>query len=272
MEPIQAIILGIIQGLTEFLPVSSSGHLVIFQNIFGLKEGAVAFDINLHIGTLLVILICFRKEILSIIGSLFSCTNLLIKREQSISEIFKNPDFKLAFLIIAGSIPTGILGLMFHKIADDLFSSVTMVGIMLLCMGSILWLTRYLKTSSKDISGFRTKNALLIGLVQGIAIIPGISRSGSTIATGLYLGLDRETAARYSFLLSIPAIMGAEVLSLKSLPAGTLIPDNVTLLGMLASFIAGYSALKILLFIVKKGNLHFFAPYCWLAGVATLIL
>ena len=271
MEPIQAIILGIIQGLTEFLPVSSSGHLVIFQNIFGLKEGALSFDINVHIGTLLVVLICFRHEILSIIRSIFRCTNMLIKQKKSIHEIYSDPDFKLAFLIITGSVPTAILGLMFHSLADRLFSSVTMVGLMLICTGFILWFTRYLTKNERDINSFTIKNSLVIGLVQGFAIIPGISRSGSTIAAGLYLGLTRETAARYSFLLSIPAIMGAELLNIKNSPAGAMLPDKITLLGMLASFIAGYSALKVLLFIVKKGNMHFFAPYCWIAGIATLI-
>jgi len=271
MEPIQAIILGIIQGLTEFLPVSSSGHLVIFQNIFGLKEGALSFDINVHIGTLLVVLICFRHEILSIILSIFRCANILIKQKKSIPEIYSDPDFKLAFLIITGSVPTAILGLMFHSLADRLFSSVTMVGLMLICTGFILWFTRYLTKTEKNINGFTIKDSLVIGLVQGFAIIPGISRSGSTIAAGLYLGLNRETAARYSFLLSIPAIIGAEILNIKNLPVEAMLPNNITLLGIFASFITGYSALKILLFIVKKGNMHFFAPYCWIAGIATLI-
>ena len=271
MEPIQAIILGIIQGLTEFLPVSSSGHLVIFQNIFGLKEGALSFDINVHVGTLLVVLICFRKEILAIIVSIFRGMTQLIKKKKSISEIYKDPDFKLAFLIVAGSVPTGILGLMFHSLADSLFSSVAMVGLMLICTGFILWFTRYLQKTGRDIDNFGVKDSLIIGLIQGLAIIPGISRSGSTIAAGLYLGLNRETAARYSFLLSIPAIIGAEILNLKNLPAGSVIPDNITLLGMLASFITGYSALKVLLFIVKKGNMHFFAPYCWIVGIAALV-
>ncbi len=271
MEPIHAIILGIIQGLTEFLPVSSSGHLVIFQNIFNLKEGALFFDINVHLGTLLVVLICFRKDILSIILSFFRCTNMLIKQKKTMSEIYTDPDFKLAFLIITGSVPTAILGLMFHSIADRLFSSVTMVGGMLICTGFILWFTRYLTKSERNINTFTIKDSLVIGLVQGLAIIPGISRSGSTIAAGLYLGLGRETAARYSFLLSIPAIVGAEILNIKNLPVGAMLPDNITLLGILASFITGYSALKILLFIVKKGNIYWFAPYCWIAGIVTLI-
>ncbi len=270
MEPVQAIILGIIQGLTEFLPVSSSGHLVIFQNIFGLKEGALAFTINVHAGTLVAVLICFRKEILAIIISIFQGMSQLAGKEKSISELYEDPNVKLAFLIVAGSVPTGILGLMFHDLADTLFSSVSMVGLMLICTGFILWFTRYLQKTGRDIDGFVIKDSLIIGLIQGLAIIPGISRSGSTIAAGLYLGLNRETAARYSFLLSVPAIIGAEILNLKNLPAGSIMPDNITLLGILASFITGYSALKILLFIVNKGNMHFFAPYCWIVGVAAL--
>ncbi|MBW1941131.1 MAG: undecaprenyl-diphosphate phosphatase, partial [Deltaproteobacteria bacterium] len=167
---------------------------------------------------------------------------------------------------------------MFHQVADRLFSSVIIVGCMLIVTGFFLWATRWIQrdgTITPDLSikkeGFSMNKALVIGLVQGMAVIPGISRSGSTIVTGLFLGLNRETAARYSFLLSIPAIMGAEILSLKDSFSNPAIMDNVTLIGTFSSFVVGYAALRILLYLVKEGRLHFFAPYCWIIGIMAII-
>ena len=270
MDLFQAIILGVIQGLTEFLPVSSSGHLIIFQNLFGLNEPELFFDISVHVGTLAAIIIFFWKEIWAIIISLAHFIALALKKRISFSNVYKDKDAKLAVLIAIGSIPTGIIGILFHKIADTLFSSVVLVGFMLIVTGLLLWATRWVKKDRKNIDNFSAKDALIIGLVQGIAIIPGISRSGSTIAAGLFLGLNRETAARYSFLLSIPAILGAAVLSLNHLSAHIL-PLKVTLFGAVTSCIVGYWALKLLVKIVKHGRIQIFAPYCWAIGVLALI-
>ncbi|MCP4108926.1 MAG: undecaprenyl-diphosphatase UppP [Desulfobacteraceae bacterium] len=269
MNTIQAIILGIIQGLTEFLPISSSGHLVIFQHLFGMKEPALFFDISVHMGTLAAVIIFFRKDIWSIIISVVNSVGLVLKKQASLADVYKNPDIKLTLLIIIGSVPTAFLGLMFKEIADQLFSSVFIVGCTLIITGSFLWLTRLVKKNIKNIEKFSVKDALVIGVAQGIAIIPGISRSGSTIATGFFLGLDRETATRYSFLLSIPAILGAEILSLKDVSVHAI--DTTIILGTLTAGIVGYGALNLLVYMIKKGQLHIFAPYCWLAGVAALI-
>lgn len=271
MSSLQAILLGIIQGLTEFLPVSSSGHLVIFQHLFGLKEPAVSFNISVHVGTLIVVIIVFRREIWSILFSFVYSLILLFKKKRRFDDIIQDTDFKLSLLIITGSFPTAIIGLFFKSIADKLFSSIMLVGLMLIVTGFLLLLTRNLNKSRKGINLFSFKDAAIIGITQGLAIIPGISRSGSTIAAGLFLGLDRETAAKYSFLLSIPAIIGAEILNLRDFSAGALFADTTILFGVAASFITGYCALKLLLYIVKKGNLHLFAPYCWAAGVFVLI-
>ena len=273
MNSIEAIILGIIQGLTEFLPVSSSGHLVLFQHLFGLKEAELFFDVCVHLGTLVAVVIVFRQEIIKILSALLQLVSLGGQKEKFLQRVDSDPDLKMALLIVIGSIPTAILGLLFAGIADRLFSSTLITGLMLMVTGLLLWLTRKAEShaaseSSGDLSAGK---AFVIGIVQGLAIIPGISRSGSTISTGLLLGVDRETAARYSFLLSIPAIMGAGVLSLKDGLSQTNPVISMSFLGAVMAALVGYGALKSLLHLVKKGRLHVFAPYCWLVGILAIL-
>ena len=270
MNIFQAIILGIVQGLTEFLPVSSSGHLVLFQHLFGLTEAELLFDVILHLGTLVAVFIFFRKDIYAIIVSVIRYCHKALTIG-SFPPASEDPDLKLALLIIIGSIPTAIIGLLFHKIADQLFSSVLIAGSMLIVTGIILFFTRFVKSSTKDVSLFSVKDSLIIGISQGLAIMPGLSRSGTTMATGLFLGLNHVTAARYSFLLSIPAILGASLLSFGDLAGNTHIPLTAYLAGALISCITGYFALKFLFYIVKKGQLHFFSPYCLIIGIISLI-
>ncbi len=268
MNVFEALVLGIVQGLTEFLPVSSSGHLVLFQHFFGLREAQLFFDISVHTGTLMAVIIFFRKEIFSILASLVRFAGMVSEKKVSPAEAMQDTDVKLALLILAGSVPTGIIGILFHKIAEDIFSSVFLVGWTLIVTGILLWLTRSVKNPGSGIEGFSLRHALGIGLVQGIAIVPGISRSGSTIAAGLFLGLNRETAARYSFLLSIPAIVGAQILALKDL--GSAAADMNALYGALSAGLVGYGALAFLVYIVNKGRLFLFAPYCWVIGALAL--
>jgi len=277
MNSLQAIVLGTIQGLTEFLPISSSGHLVISQHLFGLKESALLFDISVHMGTLMAIIIYFGKELREIIASVVRCVRLLLKREASLTDIYEDSYIKLAVFIVIGTIPTAILGIGLHNVSDTLFSSVVIVGsmlvvtgVLLFMTGFLLWSTTWIHKEGATISQFSIKKAVIVGLIQGVAIIPGISRSGATIAAGLFLGLDKETAAKYSFLLSIPAILGAGILILKDIHAYTALPLKIMLVGFMTSGIVGYCSLRFLVHIVKKGQLHFFAPYCWLAGIMAL--
>jgi undecaprenyl-diphosphatase len=271
MNIFQAIILGIIQGLTEFLPVSSSGHLVLFQHLFGLKEAELFFDISVHIGTLVAVFIFFRKDIYAIILSVLSyCKMVFITG--SFSPANDDSDLRLALLIIIGSIPTAIIGLLFHKIADQLFSSVLIAGSMLILTGIILFFTRFVRSPDKGISHFSAKDALVIGISQGLAIMPGLSRSGTTIATGLFLGLNHEIAARYSFLLSIPAILGASLLSFGDLSGSATVSVKTAVTGAVASCIVGYFALNFLFYIVRRGRLHYFSPYCIAIGIFSLII
>jgi undecaprenyl-diphosphatase len=273
MTTLEAIILGIIQGLTEFLPVSSSGHLVLFQQIFGLKEAELFFDVCVHLGTLVAVIVVFRREIRNIITALLRLVSLAGQKEKFLQQVESDSDLKMTLLIIIGSIPTAVLGFMFHSIADKLFSSSFFTGLMLMVTGLLLWLTRRVKPGEKGtgIEGFSRTKAFIIGIVQGLAIIPGISRSGSTISIALLLGINRETAARYSFLLSIPAIVGAGLLSLKDGLSQTDLAIRLSLLGAAAAALVGYGALKVLLSVVKKGHLYVFAPYCWLIGILAIL-
>jgi len=272
MEPFQAIVLGIIQGLTEFLPVSSSGHLVIFQYLFGLKEPELFFDICVHLGTLLAVIIVFRQEIRELMRSLGHLVWLIFVEDAHFEHLFENSEFKMLLLVFFGFFPTAILGVVFHEIGPQLFSSVLVVGLMLIITGGLLWQTRRVAGAGGGLDVFSIRTALIIGLVQGLAIMPGISRSGSTIALGLFLGLNRELSARYSFMLAIPAILGAGILSLHGLAADPNVDYNIALIGAAVSFVVGYFALVLLLRLVKTAKLYLFAPYCWAASLAAFLL
>jgi undecaprenyl-diphosphatase len=271
LETLYAISLGIIQGLTEFLPVSSSGHLVLLQNIFGLTEPELLLNIWLHVGTLVAVLIVFNKEILSILTTLMNFPRLYRQHKGLVAMFKENQDVRLAGLIIFGTIPTGILGLLFHEIAEQIFSSVKIVGIMLLVTGTILWLTRWTSVYGRPLKSMKVSDSLVVGLAQGIAILPGISRSGATISAALFLGIDRELAGRFSFLLCLPAIAGAVIISLRSTVAYSTISAAGIFAGTVAAGLTGFFALKILLRLVRKGRLYYFSPYCWLVGTMSLV-
>lgn len=250
---LKALILGIVQGITEWLPISSSGHLVIFQELMGLNV-PVAFDILLHLGTLLVIFLVFWKDILLILKSFFTLD-------------FRSFHGKLSLFIILGSIPTAVIGFMFHDVFASFFSNLFVVGIALICTGLLLYSTKFFESKKK----LTSLDSFFIGVFQGIAIIPGVSRSGSTIGIGLLLGNRKEDVAKFSFLLSIPAIMGAAVFDLKDFAFSSLGSLNV-LVGLLATIIVGYISLKLLLRIIIKKKFHVFAYYCWIVGIISLVL
>jgi len=270
MELYHAAALGVVQGLTEFLPVSSSGHLVLFQNLFGFREPEILFDISLHIGTLLAIFVFFFKDLQRISSALFSSSTWSGKNTPLWEKLCRTPETRFLGLIFVGTVPTVLIGLLIKPMAEKIFSSTLVVGSMLLVTGVLLWFTRAIKKTGRDEARLTIWDALRIGAVQGAAILPGLSRSGTTIAVGLFAGLDRETAARYSFLLSIPAIVGALVLESSGAVASGFPPASIILLGMSVAAVVGYAALAILIRLVKKGDLHVFAPYCWLLGLLSI--
>ena len=264
MEIYQGIILGILQGLTEFLPVSSSGHLVLGQIYFDITEAGLAFDVSVHMGTLAAVLVVYFSDIREILGAVFRF--VMAPRQTQTDE-----NLNFAWCILAGSVPTAIIGFGLKQFEDILFTSSLLVGAMLLVTGTLLWFSKKYYRDTSVRGGLTLKRALFIGTVQGLAVIPGISRSGSTIAAAMFSGIDRATAARFSFLLSLPAICGAQIISIKdALENGGLI-DPATIYGTIVSFIVGLAALKLLLKLVHKGKFHLFAPYCWLAGILALL-
>jgi undecaprenyl-diphosphatase len=269
MDIIQAIILGIIQGLTEFLPVSSSAHLVFITDILGLQQN-VAFDTLLHLGTLVAVVGYFWKDVVKIITSFISSI-MDIFRGKFKEGLNEKPFKKLSWLLVVGTIPAGLMGILLQKQFEALFSSIIYVGFFLIITGLLLWGAERVKPGNKDVKDISFKNALVIGIAQGIAIAPGISRSGATISAGLFSGLNRELAARFSFLLSIPAILGAALVQAKditSFDAST----AVLIAGFLSALIFGYLAIKLLLKIIKERTLMVFAYYCWIVGAAAIII
>lgn len=273
MDILQAIIIGIVQGLTEFLPVSSSAHLVFVPYLLG-TESSLAFDTMLHIGTLVAVVAYFWKDLVKMIKAFFSSLLDLTKGNFR-SQLHDDPFKKLAWMVIIGTIPAGLAGILFKDFFEGLFNNIPAVGFFLLITGILLYGSEMVsrKVSHKnDLKEMSIKNSLIIGVAQACSIAPGISRSGATISTGLFLGLERELAARFSFLLSIPAILGAALVQVKDISSVLDISTVATLAGFIAAIITGYLAIKIVLKLISERNLLIFAYYCWIVGALALIL
>lgn len=250
------ILLGIIQGLTEFIPVSSSAHLVFVQNMFNVKEPQILFDVILHLGTLFAVMAYFYKDILEILKSLF-CP--------------KSSGFKMALLVVAGTIPTGVVGFLFKNYFESLFGSPAYTAAFLIVTGFILFSTKFIKVSDKQIDRFSFLDALIIGFAQAVAIAPGISRSGITISSGIWRGIDRKLCAKYSLLLSIPAILGAVASQVKDIAFGTCSYAGPMFAGLITAFIVGYAAIGILVKLLMKAKFYVFSYYCWIVGTTAFI-
>ncbi|MFZ7119763.1 MAG: undecaprenyl-diphosphate phosphatase [Eubacteriaceae bacterium] len=268
MNTITSIILGIVQGLTEFLPISSSGHLVIFQYFFNVTEGNLAYDVLLHLGTLIAIIIAFWKSILNMVIEFFSmCKDFFTSGS---FKIHKSKYRKYILSIILASIPVGIIGILFADIFETLFSNIQVVSFTLIITGIILMLGEKIgKKNTKSIEQLSIKETFIIGFFQAFAIVPGISRSGSTIVGGLMSGLEKQEATEFSFLVSLPAVLGAVLLKSKDImELESLGISPITLFsGFFASIIFGILAIKLLVELVKKGKLHYFSYYCWAMSI-----
>ncbi len=264
MELLPAAILGLVQALTEFLPVSSSGHLVLSRLLLGVQtEHGAAFEVAVHFGTLLSVVIVFRQEVWALLRS---CWTALTKPSQISTLWSEDPEFKLLVAIAVGCIPAGVVGLAFKDQLEAAFSSPVIVCSALIATGGVLLATLIPAMGEKRVG---LGSALLIGLAQAVAIIPGVSRSGSTIATAMFLGLEREHAARYSFLLSLPVIAGATVLKARELLSVQISDETWLALGVgaLVAFVAGIGALILLMRIVRRGGFAHFGWYCIGIGV-----
>lgn len=270
MTILEAIVLGILQGITEFLPVSSSGHLVLMQHFLGIKKSQVFFDVMLHFGTLGAVIIVYYRLIQSLVRTSFSTLFQIGFYQHPRLTINSTPGLKLIWFLLLGSIPTGLIALLFKSSLEAIFGKPMVVAVMLIVTGLILQLSRFGQKPLQVETPLRAWHTPLIGIAQGLAIIPGISRSGSTISISLLLGLSPQVAAQYSFLLSIPAIFGAVVLKLKDVEEITIAPVVIAA-GTLTSFIVGYIALRFLLAALNRGKFSVFSYYCFALGIVAWV-
>ena len=248
---LQILILGMIQGVTEFLPVSSSGHLVLIQTLFGLKE-MLFYDVLLHFATLLAVILFFYKDIIGYFKSL-----------------------KIIFYIILLTLPTGIIGVVIKKYLSFVYDNVLISGICLIITGLWLWIAETIYTKNVrqkiKIDNIGILKTLLIGVAQGIAVLPGISRSGSTLGSALIMNIDKLQAVKFIFISSIPAILGATFLELKEVAEGTVMFQPNYIYGMITAFIFAILSLKFLIKIVSKQKLRYFSYYCWTVGLISIL-
>lgn len=262
----EAITLGVVQGLTEFLPVSSSGHLVLIGQLIGLKEPDLLFDVMVHFGTLLAVVVVFAPEIAQVLSGL----------------AFWQADFRrakgaegrrLLLLLFWGTLPVAVAGLLWENTIVSLFGSTLFVGGALLFTGTVLWWVERRSHQGRPLASAKWQDALYVGLAQILALAPGVSRSGITIASSLARGLERRDAARFSFLLSLPAILGAVALQIGDLfevdTIGAWLP---VMAGMGAAAVSGFLAIRLLLGLIQKYSLRIFSYYTWLIGILVLFL
>ena len=272
MSIAEAIILGVVQGLTEPLPVSSSAHLVIILALIpGFHQPIVAFDVLLHLGTLLAVVFFLRQDIGALLVSLMPGSTQNNHATGSVAGE-KAANRRMVLWILIATFLTGAIGVLFKDRIERLFESVEITACMLFITGILLFGSDRVKTNLRRKDDMNLKDAIVLGLVQTVALIPGISRSGSTITFGIFRGLERETSARFSFLLSIPAIGGTAILKsadLMRLTAGDL---PALCAGFLTAAVTGFLSLKFLFVIINKTGLAPFAWYCWFIGSATLII
>ena len=272
MSYFEAIILGLVQGLAEFLPISSSGHLALLQQAFGIHEDKVLlFAVLLHVGTLISVFIVYWKDIWELIVELcLTIRDLCTGKGLRLAE---RPIRKLGVMIIMATIPTAIIGLVFSDFFDSLYNSVIPIGVGLIITGFLLIFAEKKGEGNRGIQQMNFRNAIFIGLVQGVAICPGISRSGSTLFGSLICNLDRKFAVKFVFLISIPSILGSAVLEAPAaLEAGVTAAEvGPVLVGMLVAAVSGLVAIKTMIKIVSDKKLSYFSYYVWALGLFVVL-
>lgn len=271
MTLFEAVILGLVQGLSEFLPISSSGHLALLQYFFGIEgESVLAFATLLHLGTLVSIFAVYYKDILELVIELGATIKDIATGKGP--RINANDTRRLGFLIIMATIPTGIIGVAFQDFFGDLYLSLVAIGTGLLITGTVLWVAEKMAQGHKNIRQMKFRDAFLVGVFQSIALIPGISRSGSTIVGGLFSGVKREVAVKFAFLISIPSVLGAVVLEAPSafkdgMDASLVVP---ILVGVVIAAVSGFIAIKTMIKVVSDKKLYYFSFYTWILGALVL--
>lgn len=256
MTYLEGVVLGLVQGLTEFLPVSSSGHLVVAEAAVGLTTPGVVVEVTLHVATLLAVVLVYRERLWSLVQGALRGTPAA---------------WRYIGLLLVASVPAGIVGVAFRHAIEHAFDSLLVVGVDFLLTGAILWSTRPIAARAQGVEP-TTAGSFMIGLAQAVAILPGISRSGSTVAAGIWLGVMPVRAAEFSFLMSLPAIAGAAVLQLPDLSReGVAIGMGPLAVSFVAALVAGVFAIRWLVALLARGAFHRFAPYCWAIGSVTVV-
>lgn len=264
MTLLQSVFLGALQGLAEFLPVSSSGHLVVFRNFMDLGAVPILFDVLLHVATLLVVIIVFRKAIFELLVAL---GHFIIRKTDENDKI----NLRIILVILGASVFTAVIGLIIESF--NVAQKPKLVSLLFLVTAVVLLLTRFIKTNEGGYEKAGFKTALITGLAQGIAVLPGISRSGMTITSSLFAGIGREKAGEYSFLLSIPAIAGAILLEIKDFDQlESSVSPIVMIAGMVAAFLVGFAAILFLLSLIRKNKLYYFSFYLIPFGIFSFII
>lgn len=267
----KAIILGLVQGLAEFLPISSSGHLALLQNLFKVSPDKVLFfAVMLHLGTLISVFIVYWKDIWELLVELvITIKDLVTGRGLRLQE---RPVRKLGVMIIVATIPTALIGLLFQDFFNGLYLSYTAIGAGFLITGIIMFAAEKMGSASRGIEKMNFRNAIFVGVLQGIAICPGISRSGSTLVGGLTTGLKRDFAVKFAFLISIPSILGSVVLEVPdAIEAGIEASQTGPILaGMVVAAVSGFIAIKTMIRIVSDKKLSYFSYYVWVLGICTI--
>ncbi len=262
MSYFEAIFLGVVQALTEFLPVSSSGHLVLTQAWFGEHEVDALFTVLLHAATMVAVVVYFRREMAELV--------LGVTGKRGVTLPFAGFETKAVWLIVLANIPTAVIGLLVDVFLEDAVSTPFFVGCMLLLTGGLLWMARD-RNPVRSIAEMTAVDALLIGVVQGIAVFPGLSRSGTTIVAAMFLGVERTLAAKFSLLISIPAIAGATLLEMLDVETFSGLALGPYLSGMLVAGVVGYWAIHLILVLVKERGFFRFAYYVWPVGVLAIL-
>ena len=273
MDFFSAIFLGFVQGVAEFLPISSSGHLSVFQNFFGLtnvESENLFFDVLLHLGTLAAVFVAYWGEIKAMVLEFFSMIGVRkLPKGQKPDRLSR----RMIFFIIIATLPLVVV-LPIKDLVDSLYTNTIFIGCAFLVTGTLLFLSDRMTRGNKDLKSSTVVDVLVVGAAQAIAVVPGLSRSGTTVAAGLSRGFSREFAVKFSFLLSIPAVLGANILSLvDAIQEGinwSLMP--MYLAGVVTAAVSGYLAIRLLKFITQRGSFGGFCYYCWGAGLVTLIL
>ena len=271
MSFLTAVLLGLVQGIAEFLPISSSGHLVLLQNIFNVQEADLLFDVLLHVGTLAAVFTVYRRDIRGVIRGAFGLIGIGPDKGKTTRRNYNRR--RMAVFLIVGSLPL-VLAVLVEDYMEAMYHSTALVSLMLLINGGILFLADRHSRGTKSLQDARARNALVVGLAQVLAVVPGISRSGSTISAGMLCGFKRSFAVQFSFLLSVPAVLGATVVSIIHAAGRGIDPAMLPryLCGMAAAAVSGYFSIRLLKYLTAHNYFGGFAYYCWGAGLVALVL